>query len=293
MFRSGFSESFLSGSANHSSESLDSQINLGGKPDSVSINNAYSSYDDSDEEEEDQLTVREDSDGDDSGEETSPASSLAEKPQFDSISNSAISFSDMGDMEHDDPDKPSAVNEQPKVSAPPTPPSEHAEPSTEATIDEKQAGVKVNENKLKTGGPRKTIVVVSDVAYATYRAVLYYVRISYACNAPTQLTVFLQLYTDNIVFAPLASSFHNTAGAAHPGSPTAESATPKMQSEEQSAAGGAILRASQSEFEPINVGPSTRRAWIADWERNNPGRIPPCSAKAVYRIADSEHLAHS
>lgn len=64
-----------------------------------------------------------------------------------------------------------------------------------------------------------------------------------------------------------------------------------MQSEEQSAAGGAILRASQSEFEPINVGPSTRRAWIADWERNNPGRVPPCSAKAVYRIADKLDLA--
>ncbi len=59
MFRPDSLNPFLSGSANQSSESLDSQINLGGKPDSVSINNAYSSYDDSDEEEEDQLTVRE------------------------------------------------------------------------------------------------------------------------------------------------------------------------------------------------------------------------------------------
>ena len=36
------------------------------------------------------------------------------------------------------------------------------------------------------------------------------------------------------------------------------------------------------------VGSSTRKEWIRDWERSNPGRVRPCSAKAVYRLADSK-----
>lgn len=39
---------------------------------------------------------------------------------------------------------------------------------------------------------------------------------------------------------------------------------------------------------PSLVIPATRREWIAQWERNNPGKPRPSSAKAVYRLADSE-----
>jgi len=33
--------------------------------------------------------------------------------------------------------------------------------------------------------------------------------------------------------------------------------------------------------------PSTRKEWLREWEKNNPGRVLPCSAKAAYRLADS------
>ena len=35
-------------------------------------------------------------------------------------------------------------------------------------------------------------------------------------------------------------------------------------------------------------GPRTRKEWLKDWEANNLGKVLPCSAKAVYRLADSE-----
>lgn len=41
-------------------------------------------------------------------------------------------------------------------------------------------------------------------------------------------------------------------------------------------------------MEVDSSGPSSRRAWLKNWQRNNSGKILPCSAKAVYRIADSE-----
>lgn len=33
-------------------------------------------------------------------------------------------------------------------------------------------------------------------------------------------------------------------------------------------------------------GPKSRKEWIAEWEASNLGRPRPCSAKAVYRLAD-------
>ena len=32
--------------------------------------------------------------------------------------------------------------------------------------------------------------------------------------------------------------------------------------------------------------PTTRREWIQEFKKNNPNRPAPCSAKAVYRLAD-------
>jgi hypothetical protein len=33
---------------------------------------------------------------------------------------------------------------------------------------------------------------------------------------------------------------------------------------------------------------SSRAEWIREWMESNPGRPAPCSAKAMYRVADSE-----
>jgi len=108
-----------------------------------------------------------------------------------------------------------------------------------------------------------TRVVVRDASYSAYRSVLFYI------------------YTDNILFAPLSSSFINHS-------------TPD-QSMLASAAGPAEsssnVRASQSVDSSIISGAKTRREWIKFWESGHPGQPTPCSAKAVYRLADRLDLA--
>jgi hypothetical protein len=49
----------------------------------------------------------------------------------------------------------------------------------------------------------------------------------------------------------------------------------------------------------MGAGPRTesagggRRGWLRDWEVHNPDRPSPCSAKAIYRLADSEFMRHN
>ncbi|RDB17958.1 hypothetical protein Hypma_000942 [Hypsizygus marmoreus] len=105
----------------------------------------------------------------------------------------------------------------------------------------------------------KMTVVVKDVAYKTYFALLYYI------------------YTDMIVFAPLSSSF--VARNRAPTSPTLTPAQPATPSEPQGNA-ASNKRSSQQDSA------KTRREWIQEWQKNNPGRPAPCSAKAAYRLAD-------
>ncbi|TFK40638.1 hypothetical protein BDQ12DRAFT_461756 [Crucibulum laeve] len=104
----------------------------------------------------------------------------------------------------------------------------------------------------------KMTVVVRDVAYSTYRAILYYI------------------YTDNIVFAPLSSTF--LSARVHPFA-TPSSSLPSTPSENQ----GQILSAKR--ISP-QANSTTRPEWIREWLKNNPGRPAPCSAKAAYRVAD-------
>ncbi|KAI9462177.1 hypothetical protein F5148DRAFT_982826 [Russula earlei] len=113
----------------------------------------------------------------------------------------------------------------------------------------------------EAAGPPKLRVVVKDVAYATYRAVLYY------------------LYTDRIRFAPLSSTFLSSSS---PGTGCAQ--TPN----DSQGSLGSATRTGQSE---VSMGASSRREWIQDWIRGNPGHPLPCSAKAVYRLADKLGLA--
>ena len=44
-----------------------------------------------------------------------------------------------------------------------------------------------------------------------------------------------------------------------------------------------------SALDGISTHPTSRAEWIREWAMANPGRPLPCSAKAVYRLADSEY----
>ncbi|KAB5589115.1 hypothetical protein CTheo_7444 [Ceratobasidium theobromae] len=115
-------------------------------------------------------------------------------------------------------------------------------------------------------GPPKVPVVVRDVAYVTYKAFLYY------------------LYTDTIVFAPLKSQFMLSS----PSTSSFSQATLHL----PTSSDGAPMHSPG-----IGAGPRTesagggRRGWLRDWEANNPDRPSPCSAKAIYRLADKLDLA--
>jgi len=100
--------------------------------------------------------------------------------------------------------------------------------------------------------------VVRDASYSAYRSVLYYI------------------YTDNIVFAPLSSSFISHAA------PDQSVLTSAVGSSENSS----NVRASQSIESAMIFGAKSRREWIKFWEGHHPGTPSPCSAKAVYRLAD-------
>jgi len=110
-------------------------------------------------------------------------------------------------------------------------------------------------------GPPKLRVVVKDVAYATYRSVLYY------------------LYTDRIRFAPLSSSFLSSCS---PGTACTEAPNDGQ---------GSLGSATRTGSGEVLPGASSRREWIQDWVRGNPRQPLPCSAKAVYRLADKLGLA--
>lgn len=38
---------------------------------------------------------------------------------------------------------------------------------------------------------------------------------------------------------------------------------------------------------------ASRKEWLKEWRQSKPDRVPPCSGKAVYRLADSmgDHLS--
>ncbi|KZT42659.1 hypothetical protein SISSUDRAFT_1041276 [Sistotremastrum suecicum HHB10207 ss-3] len=113
-------------------------------------------------------------------------------------------------------------------------------------------------------GPPRQQVIVRDVAYITYRAVLYY------------------LYTNTIVFAPLSSSYPLNTPA-----PSLHN-TPSSASLLRTSQGQGLLTASRTiqQSEEQSEGPQTRKRWLKEWQSNNPDRVSPCSAKAAYRLAD-------
>ncbi|KAG8697189.1 hypothetical protein FRC08_006682, partial [Ceratobasidium sp. 394] len=114
-------------------------------------------------------------------------------------------------------------------------------------------------------GPAKVQVVVRDVAYVTYKAFLYY------------------LYTDTIVFAPLKSQFM-------PSSPPASSFAQAVPHLPISSDGAPMNSPGMGIMRSDSAG-GGRRGWVRDWEANNPDRPSPCSAKAIYRLADKLDLS--
>ncbi|OBZ68962.1 hypothetical protein A0H81_11068 [Grifola frondosa] len=162
-------------------------------------------------------------------------------------------------------------NVRPKLSHPSTP------RSTERTLERSPERRPVASASIlpqeEVPGPKKARVVVRDVAYTTYRAVLYYI------------------YTDTIVFAPLSSSFLTSSALPTPVKVIPVVSTPPVIASESQAQNG--MRSSQQQPETValtSTGPFTRREWIEGWERNNPGRLRPPSAKSVYRLADKLDL---
>ncbi|OCH91934.1 hypothetical protein OBBRIDRAFT_870806 [Obba rivulosa] len=123
-----------------------------------------------------------------------------------------------------------------------TSPATHVDVGTRMAHERLSKSSEKHQADALVPGPRKTRVLVRDVPYATYRAVLYYI------------------YTDAITFAPLASSF------GHATSPESDGTT--------------------------DTRPRSRKEWLAQWEERHaladaPRHKPkPCSAKAVYRLAD-------
>jgi hypothetical protein len=104
-------------------------------------------------------------------------------------------------------------------------------------------------------GPKKTKIVIRDAAYRTWFALIYY------------------LYTDVIIFAPLSSSFINKP-------------------DNSDTAGGSRSRTATSADNQVLKGIRGRKEWLDIWtsemiSRNGSYQGPtPCSAKAIYRLAD-------
>ncbi|OJT12800.1 hypothetical protein TRAPUB_10635 [Trametes pubescens] len=180
------------------------------------------------------------------------------------------------DAADDGEDAQAQRNTRPKLSHPSSPRSremglEQPEAPIDLVVPKPARPITVPE----VPGPKKLRVIVKDVAYATYRAVLYYI------------------YTDMIVFAPLSSTFLAVAsGSSAQGSSSVPSTPAALSSENQSSLGFGGRANQQQPSDTVAsstssiVGPRTRKDWVADWERNNPGRPRPPSAKSVYRLAD-------
>ncbi|KAG1715720.1 hypothetical protein ID866_1436 [Astraeus odoratus] len=137
-------------------------------------------------------------------------------------------------------------------------PSSPRNPGTPFRSDQEQVQAAGPPEKEETIGPKKMRVVIKDVAYATYKAVLYYI------------------YTDVIVFAPLSSSFTTSA----PQRGRAAAISTHVPSESQSS----LVDGQKAAVYVEN--PTSRREWIRRWQQNHPAQPAPCSAKAVYRLAD-------
>lgn len=240
----------------------------------------FRQFEDSDDEEDDQMTDEPSFDGTIELDVPETGSPRTTTPV---VEDSAVKHVE-GGANTEDNVVPSTITEgdgsrnvRPKLSHPSSPRSKDVslmtDPDCSSRVSEAPA----------VPGPKKMQVIVGDVAYATYKAVLYYVRPRFHkfVILAYQLS---QIYTDIIIFAPLSSSFTAAASLKRP---TATTATTTPSDSQSSLHDGPKA--------PANIdNPMSRRDWIKKWQQCRPGRPAPCSAKAVYRLADSEWIpAHS
>ena len=173
---------------------------------------------------------------------------------------------------------------RPKLSHP-------SSPRTTPSLIERERGGSAPNHPVP--GPAKTQIIVRDAAYATYRAVLYYVSFP-SRHGITQSEALLmntlpQIYTDTITFAPLSSTFLASA-ATTPNTVASAPATPSSESQAPAFTPRPNRQKTESATVIGPVPPRSRREWIAQWERNDTsGKPRPCSAKAAYRLADSAY----
>lgn len=119
-------------------------------------------------------------------------------------------------------------------------------------------------------GPPKTRIVVTDAAYRTWYALIYY------------------LYTDVIIFAPLSSSFITHRDSATP----APSAAPNPMAKSHKPTHKSNASVASIESLAAERGVQGRRQWLETWKTDNKDQNGqckgplPCSAKAIYRLAD-------
>jgi len=241
MFNSGFAE------ASQSFVMVHSDQEDAATRDNVSEAASFTSLgvhdEDSDEEEEGDDTLSEDID---------PADISHSQESYAEYNENEISVPSTNEAANEVREDEEGRNVRPKLSHPSSPArsSNTIYPIVTPTAD-------------STPGPPKMRVIVKDVAYSTYRAVLYYI------------------YTDSIHFAPLSSSFYATAKAPATSLQSASDSQVNL-----GGTGGKAGQASADTFSGQHMNSGTRTEWIKEWALINPGRTPPCSPKAVYKLAD-------
>ncbi|KAF9221575.1 hypothetical protein BS17DRAFT_784982 [Gyrodon lividus] len=259
-FQTMFSSGFAEASADHTMSHLPPDIDEGDAASDCTC--LFRQFEDSDDEEDDLMPDITDEPSFDGTVEPEPSETSGPPTPGSASRVEGITVEHLGRTENAESNEGSMTaaqgeehrNVRPKLSHPSSPRSKDASSMT----DPDWGHPPVPPAKPTVPGPTKMRVVIGDVAYATYRAVLYYI------------------YTDVIVFAPLSSSF-TAAVSPRRFATTAAMATP---SDSQS-------NPLDSQKVPVHVdNPSSRREWIKKWQQSRPGRPAPCSAKAVYRLAD-------
>lgn len=248
MFRSGFAE------ASADDDLPKSQIDTEDMDTSSDVTYSYQ-YNDSDDEDEDFVADLSEEPSFDSTEETEYMTDSSTPTRVPSVVESGAIPDTSGSTR---PTDAVAGEEDLDVTASASHPSSPRSTGASLKYRPGEAQSATSTETVEVQGPRKLRVVIKDVAYATYKAVLYY------------------LYTDVIVFAPFSSSFTVLALQQK----QAATALTQGASESQSSL-------VDNQKAPICVDhPTSRREWIQRWQQNHPAEPAPCSAKAVYRLAD-------
>ena len=152
--------------------------------------------------------------------------------------------------------------------------------STSRVLAQRRKSEKGHASPSAHSGKKRRKVIVRDAAYATYKALLYY------------------LYTDTVAFAPLHSHFYSTATpdeqrvtaeevAEAFGEPLIKSEDPNASAPYATSEAGHSNARAPSSFAKDRRRAHTLRQQIIDEYCSSHANVPaPCSAKSMYRLAD-------